>query len=472
MKTSLDVLFLRRPVLNYVSPPICDVLFSSSSGPVIVLNALGHLTGVTGGIAGGSGRFRLSWNNYPGALCYSVYQAVDPAHPDTSEYVIVAECINDTFFEPGTSGCFRISAITPDGETPLSDPICSSNTFGPPEVITDDATNVASASARLNGRVDPKGFPTSAYFEYGLTTGYGINTPPQDMGFDTNFSPFSEDIIGLSGSTTYHFRAVGVNANGTVFGEDKTFTTPGGGGGSIPVPFVYWTLEEAGLADRIDSIQGVALSDSFYMTGNVTDAAGKIDNGFLLPVDGTSGSAEISSNNAPPYDARLRCLGNTFSVCGWTKSQALDVGQNFGSQFVWAIYDSLDAFIGVVGIQWKKSFGQLVLDVQINDNIFAFEEFESDPLPADTWTFFRIWQDPADNKVKFIVNETGTIFSTTVPKVFGVQPEGQALISNNPGDGFPSQRVWDEIGIWQPAITDAEAALLYNGGAGQRPPFA
>jgi len=100
------------------------VLFSSSSGPVIVLNPLTPQSYPTGLILGGAGDFMLNWNTYPGALCYSVYQSVNP-DDSFGQYKIVAECIPNppidlTSFGPGF---FRVSAITLDGETPLSLPI-------------------------------------------------------------------------------------------------------------------------------------------------------------------------------------------------------------------------------------------------------------------------------------------------------------------------------------------------------------
>jgi hypothetical protein len=71
--------------------------------------------------------WRLSWNAYPGALCYTVYKLVD------SEYVIVAECIDGTELDlddlgPGT---YVPVVITPDGETD-GDPITTPDPPIPP----------------------------------------------------------------------------------------------------------------------------------------------------------------------------------------------------------------------------------------------------------------------------------------------------------------------------------------------------
>ncbi|MCB1210584.1 MAG: immunoglobulin domain-containing protein, partial [Verrucomicrobiales bacterium] len=95
-----------------------------------------------------------------------------------------------------------------------------------PTAMTDDATLIDYDRATLNGTVNPNGFQTSAYFEYGLTTAYGSTTTPQDLGMDTLDVPLSELITGLTHKKTYHYRVVASNTNGTTRGADRTIVTP------------------------------------------------------------------------------------------------------------------------------------------------------------------------------------------------------------------------------------------------------
>ena len=73
-----------------------------------------------------------------------------------------------------------------------------------PLVTTNNATNVAGFSATLNGSLNPRASTTTVYFQYGLTTSYGSNTPMQTRTGNT-VQPISANISGLSASTTVSF---------------------------------------------------------------------------------------------------------------------------------------------------------------------------------------------------------------------------------------------------------------------------
>jgi hypothetical protein len=112
-------------------------------------------------------------------------------------------------------------------------------TFGPDKtftthnvagVATEAPTEVTQASATLNGSFIGNGEPTSYYFEWGPTAGYGHTTsapPGESAGAPTGATPVSSPITGLSvylpQSSPYHYRLVAVNASGTTPGPDRTF---------------------------------------------------------------------------------------------------------------------------------------------------------------------------------------------------------------------------------------------------------
>lgn len=124
-----DVIYLRRPVLNYVCPPVCEVFLSSTGFPIVV-NAVLHHSAPTGLTANGCS---ISWDEYnPGipcttsscqkpALCYTVYRS------DTIDgtYQVIVDCMQETTLDlhPFGNGFYRVSAITLDGESDLSDPV-------------------------------------------------------------------------------------------------------------------------------------------------------------------------------------------------------------------------------------------------------------------------------------------------------------------------------------------------------------
>ncbi len=96
-------------------------------------------------------------------------------------------------------------------------------TTNPPLASTGSATGVGTSSATLNGTVDPDGSATTYAFQYGTTTAYGQQTATESAGSGTSGVSVHEVISGLSAGTTYHYRVVAVNANGTTYGDDATF---------------------------------------------------------------------------------------------------------------------------------------------------------------------------------------------------------------------------------------------------------
>lgn len=96
-----------------------------------------------------------------------------------------------------------------------------------PDVTTGAASGVGETAATVSGEVDPDGEPvTSCVFEYGTSGSYGETAPcsPSPGGGDAPVA-VSASLSGLEPRTIYHYRLVATNANGTVEGTDRTFTT-------------------------------------------------------------------------------------------------------------------------------------------------------------------------------------------------------------------------------------------------------
>ncbi len=127
--------------------------------------------------------------------------------------------------EPGTTYHFRIVTANATARGTASGPEQTFTTQGP-RVHGAIASQVATTDARLNGQVDPQGKPTTFHFEYGTDRSYGSTTPESgSLGSDSSDHSVARLISGLTPATTYHFRIVATNSNGTAHGADATFVT-------------------------------------------------------------------------------------------------------------------------------------------------------------------------------------------------------------------------------------------------------
>ncbi len=94
-----------------------------------------------------------------------------------------------------------------------------------PTATTGPTTSVGATSATVTGTVDPGGTSTSWYVEYGTSTSYGSKTSSTSAGSGTSTANVSANLSGLTDGTTYHYRVVATNADGTSRGDDGILTT-------------------------------------------------------------------------------------------------------------------------------------------------------------------------------------------------------------------------------------------------------
>jgi hypothetical protein len=98
---------------------------------------------------------------------------------------------------------------------------------GKPFVETNAATAITGTTATLNGVVNPNGAETKYYFEYGLASEkakYEHKTTEVNAGSGETNIKATAAITGLVVKTSYRFRVVATNGNGTSEGAEATFT--------------------------------------------------------------------------------------------------------------------------------------------------------------------------------------------------------------------------------------------------------
>ena len=102
-----------------------------------------------------------------------------------------------------------------------------------PAVGSKNASNVDDTTVTMNGSVNPNGLATKTYFEYGPTVAYGSKTTEVSVGAGSTVLEQKQPVTGLTPNTTYHYRYVATNADGTSTGGDRTFTV---GWSVLPAP--------------------------------------------------------------------------------------------------------------------------------------------------------------------------------------------------------------------------------------------
>ena len=147
--------------------------------------------------------FRANWRSVNGATGYRLDVATNNSF---TSYVTGYQNLNVgndlsrlvTGLNPSTPYYYRVRAYNEHGTSGNSN-VISVTTLAPtgfPIVITDQATLITSLGARLNGFVNPHGFPTTVYFQYGRTISYGSRTPDQTK-TGNNYQDVSRKHLGL-----------------------------------------------------------------------------------------------------------------------------------------------------------------------------------------------------------------------------------------------------------------------------------
>ena len=101
---------------------------------------------------------------------------------------------------------------------------------GPPTCTLTEVTNLTAHSATLNARINPNGSNTAYMFQYSMNIGFPslntLSTDPVSIGSGTSAVTVSVPITGLTDNSSYYYRIVAMNPNGTTTTNHATFNTP------------------------------------------------------------------------------------------------------------------------------------------------------------------------------------------------------------------------------------------------------
>jgi hypothetical protein len=124
---------------------------------------------------------------------------------------------------PGATYHYRAVASNGLGTSRAGDQTFS--TFQPPSIEGFSSSGVTASSADISAKINPNGFETDYYVEYGPTPAYGNSAPipnallPAGNATET----VAVHLTGLE-NMVYHFRVAAHNTWGTTFTDDRTFT--------------------------------------------------------------------------------------------------------------------------------------------------------------------------------------------------------------------------------------------------------
>jgi hypothetical protein len=147
---------------------------------------------------------------------------------------------------PGVTYHYALAATNSVGTT--LDPTGATFTTSaptPPIAVTAEATGVTQLSATLTGTVNTQGLQTTLQFEFGTSPGAGSLVPASTIPGSESGSTvgISDTFSGsLQQGTTYFYRAVATNSDGTGYGAERSFTTGSFPAlpGTAPAQLVAW----------------------------------------------------------------------------------------------------------------------------------------------------------------------------------------------------------------------------------------
>jgi len=128
---------------------------------------------------------------------------------------------------------------------------CETVHRGPPVVTTGAASGLTQTTVTLSGTVNPAGQGTTVYVEIGTTTAYGTQSPGASLPAAVANYGLTSTWSSLQPGTTYHYRFLATNADGTTHGADQLFTTAGTSPGADLALTVFEAPDPATVAKQL-----------------------------------------------------------------------------------------------------------------------------------------------------------------------------------------------------------------------------
>jgi hypothetical protein len=197
--------------------------------PVGAVSAtIAHLNGRAN--PGGSAQYYFEYGTEPcepagnagNGICGAATVPVRSVGGDVEQEVPPIEIVN---LAPKTTYHYWIVVTNSDGTVRGDEQTFVTNSSVSPTITGESFSNTGPHGATLRAEVNPNGLATSYYFEYGPTNSYGSKTAVFNLKGGEGVVSATAVVSGLTPDTSYHFRSVVTNEEGSKAGSDVGFKT-------------------------------------------------------------------------------------------------------------------------------------------------------------------------------------------------------------------------------------------------------
>jgi hypothetical protein len=358
--------------------------------------------------------------------------------------------------QPGTLYHARLVATNENGTT-VGEDVTFALPF-PPRITGEWATDVAITTARIDASIRPMSYETTFHVEYGTDTGYGSSIPVPDSDIGAVEKEVSQLLTGLQPNTTYHYRVVATNANGTVDGPDKTFTTF-----AVPQPTADSSCSNAayrkGLSGRLPDCRAYEMVSPVAKNGADVNASSykefpAASSGERVQYATRTGLGDTKGSGLGGYTQFVATRGaNGWATKAITPTPALNAPLQLflGATLVMNFSEELDRTVlsgydlpGTTGAppNQQNYYLEDTSNARLLDTVTRFEGFEEEgPFFTTRWGLSQLGGGSADLGVvtfQMRVNLVSQATGLFTPKVYADNHGKVELVGYMPDGKVPS----------------------------------